>query len=84
MKIVHKINLLVRPRMYFEFLGHLWLTMGNINVARWNGLEILIPKHMWKSKIGLLEQIWGQNSYVTFFLGHPVYRNTLRGIAQAP
>ena len=43
------------------------------NVARWNGLEILIPKHMWKSKIGLLEQIWGQNPYGTFFLGHPVY-----------
>ena len=41
-------------------------------MARWNGLKILIPKHMWKSKIGLLEQIWGQNPYDTFFLGHPV------------
>ena len=42
-------------------------------MARWNGLKILIPKHMWKSKIGLLEQIWGQNPYDTFFLGHPVH-----------
>ena len=36
-------------------------------------LEILIPKHMWKSKIGLLEQICGQNPYDAFFLGHPVF-----------
>ena len=28
--------------------------------------------HMWKSKIGLLEQISAKNPYVTFFLGHPV------------
>ena len=27
---------------------------------------------MWKSKIGLLEQICGQNPYDAFFLGHPV------------
>ena len=27
----------------------------------------LIPKHMRKSKIGLLEQIWAQNPYDTFF-----------------
>ena len=52
---------------FLAFLGHLWFAMGNIKVARWNGLEILIPKHMWKSKIGLLEQIWGQNPYDTFF-----------------
>ena len=36
------------------FLGYLWFSMGNIKVVRWSGLEILIPKHMWKSKIGLL------------------------------
>ena len=41
--------------------------MGNIKVARWNGLEILNPKHTWKSKIGHLEEIWGQNPYHTFF-----------------
>ena len=29
--------------------------------------------HAKKSKIGLLEQIWAKNPYVTFFLGHPVY-----------
>ena len=27
---------------------------------------------MWKSKIGLLEQIWAWIPYVTFYLGHPV------------
>ena len=59
---------------FLAFLGYLWFWMGNIKVARWNGLKILIPKHMWKSKIGLLEQIWGQNPYDTFFLGHPVVR----------
>ena len=52
---------------FLAFLGYLWFSMGNIKMARWNGLEILIPKHMWKSKIGLLEQIWGQNPYVAFF-----------------
>ena len=63
----------VCTRVFFTFLGYLWFWIGNIKVARWNGLEILIPKHMWKSKIGLLEEIWAQNPYVTFFLGHPVY-----------
>ena len=29
---------------------------------------------MWKSKIGLLEQILARIPYVTFFLGHPVVR----------
>ena len=40
--------------------------MDIIWVARWNGLEILIPKHMWKSKIRLLEQKLDENRYVTF------------------
>ena len=39
------------------FLGDLQFWMGIWNVLRWNGLEILIPKHMWKSIIGPLEQI---------------------------
>jgi len=51
--------------------------MGNIKEAGWNGLKILIPKHMRKSKIGLLEQIWAQNPYDTFFLGHPVFHGEL-------
>ena len=54
------------------FLGFFWFWMGNIKVARWNGINFLILKHMRKSKIGLLEQIWAKNPYVTFFLGHPV------------
>ena len=32
----------------------------------------MIPKHMWKSKIGLLEQILATKRYGTFFLAHPV------------
>ena len=32
------------------------ILMDTIWVARWNGLKILIPKHMWKSKIWLVEQ----------------------------
>ena len=39
---------------FLVFLGHL---MGMFKVFRWNRLEILIPKHMWKSIIGPLEQI---------------------------
>ena len=30
--------------------------MSVFKVFRWNGLKILIPKHMWKSQIGPLEQ----------------------------
>ena len=61
-----------KTHAFLAFLGHLWFSMGNIKMARWNGLKILIPKHMWKTKIELQEQIWGQNPYDTFFLGHPV------------
>ena len=41
---------------FFAFLGQWGFWMDIIWVARWNGLKILIPKHMWKSKIRLLEQ----------------------------
>ena len=47
--------------------------MGDIEVARWNRVDFLVPKHLQKSKIGPLEQIWAKNPYVTFFLGHPVH-----------
>ena len=47
--------------------------MGDIEVARWNGVDFPVPKHLRISKIGLLEQMWAKNPYVTFFLGHPVY-----------
>ena len=46
----------------FSVLGQLRFWM-----ARWNGLKILNPKHMWKSKIRLLEQKLDENHYVTFF-----------------
>ena len=37
------------------FLGQLRFWMDTFLIARWNRLEILIPKHMWKSKIPPLE-----------------------------
>ena len=40
----------------FAFLGQFRFWMDIISVARWKSLEILIPNHMWKSKIRLLEQ----------------------------
>ena len=52
---------------FLAFLGQLRFWMDTIWVARLNGLEILIPKHMWKSKIRLLEQKLDKNRYVTFF-----------------
>ena len=52
---------------FLAFLGQLRFWMDTIWVARWNGLKILIPKHMWKSKIRLLEQKLGENRYITFF-----------------
>ena len=45
--------------------------MGMFKVFRWNGIEILIPKHMSKSIIGLLEQIQAKNRYGTFFFETP-------------
>ena len=36
-------------------------------MASWIGLEILIPKHPWKSKIGLLQTILAAKRYVSFF-----------------
>ena len=36
-------------------------------MASWIGLEILIPKHPWKSKIGLLQPILAAKRYVSFF-----------------
>ena len=57
------------------FLRPFWFWMGISKVTRWNGLEILVPKHLWKSKIGPLQQILDTKRYVSFFLGHPVYWN---------
>ena len=52
---------------FMAFLGYFWFWMGDIEVVRWNGVDFLVPKHLRKSKIGLLEQIWAKNPYVTFF-----------------
>ena len=57
-------------------LSHLRFWKGICKTASWIGLEILIPKHPWKSKIGLLQPILAAKRYVSFFLGHPV--QTLR------
>ena len=54
------------------FLSHFRFWKGICKVASWIGLEILIRKHPWKSKIGLLQLILAAKRYVTFFLGHPV------------
>ena len=40
---------------FLAFLGQLRFWMDTFLIARWNGLKILIPKHMWKSKIRPLE-----------------------------
>ena len=40
---------------FLAFLGQLRFWMDTFWIARWNGLKILIPKHMWKSKIRPLE-----------------------------
>ena len=50
-----------RPSWPLAFLGQLRLWVDTIWVARCNRLEILIPKHMWKSKIRLLEQKLDEN-----------------------
>ena len=48
-------------------LSHLRFWKGICKTASWIGLEILIPKHPWKSKIGLLQTILAAKRYVSFF-----------------
>ena len=67
----------VSAHAFIAFLWYFWFWMGDIEVVRWNGDDFLVPKHLQKSKIGLLEQIWAKNPYVTFCLGHPVYLGSL-------
>ena len=66
-------NLCVRVCIYCVFRVILIL-----NAWYWSSqmkrVDFLVPKQLRKSKIGLLEQIWAKNPYVTFFLGHPVCR----------
>ena len=54
------------------FLIGILFWKGISKVPRCNGLKILVPKHLWKSKIGPLQLILATNRYVSFFLGHPV------------
>ena len=44
---------------FSAFLRHFRYLMGIIKVLRWFEHKILVLKHPWKSKIGLLEQILG-------------------------
>ena len=62
----------VSAHAFMAFLGYFWFWMGDIEVARWNGVDFPVPKHLRKSKIGLPEHMWAKNPYATFFLGHPV------------
>ena len=57
----------------FVFLRPFLFCKGICKVHRCNGLEILVPKHLWKSKIGPIQLIWATKCYVTFLLGHPVH-----------
>ena len=59
----------VRARVFEPFQ----IMKGYLKVASWIGLEILVPKHPWKSKIGPLQPILAAKRYVSFFLGHPVH-----------
>ena len=56
----------------FAFLGPFLFWKGICKVPRCNKLKILVPKQLWKSKIGPLQLILATKHYVTFFLGHPL------------
>ena len=56
-KVEAHMTAMLCPRMRFWCFRHLIFWIGMFKVFRWNRLEILIPKHMWKSIIGPLEQI---------------------------
>ena len=73
-------SIVMSAHAFLVFLGHLIFWMGMFKVFSWNGLVILIPKHMWKSIIGPLEQISAKNRYGTFFLGHPVYVSLIHSL----
>ena len=67
---------------FLVFLGYLRFWLDTIWVARWKGLEILIPKHMWKSKNRPLEQIPAKTRYGKFFSVHPVCFSFLFGVSK--
>ena len=56
---------------FFAFLSYFQFCMSIITVSWWNGLKTLIPKHVWKSQIILLQHILATKRYVWFFLGSP-------------
>ena len=49
------------------FLSPFRFWKGICKVASWIGLEILVPNHPWKSKIGPLQPILAAKCYVSFF-----------------
>ena len=55
------------PCARFAFFSHFRFWKGICKVASWIGLEILVPKHPWKSKIGPLQPILAAKQYVSFF-----------------
>ena len=59
-------------RAFFAFLSHFRFWKGICKVASWIGLEILVPKHLWKNKIGPLQPILAAKRYVSFFWVKPV------------
>ena len=62
---------------FLALLSYFRFCMSIITVSWWNGLKTLIPKHVWKSQIILLQHILATKRYVSFFLGHPVYSHLL-------
>ena len=58
---------------FLAFLGQLRFWMDTFWIARWNGLKILIPKHMWKSKIRPLELTNDKKSRKYLFFRDTLY-----------
>ena len=46
-------SIVMSAHAFLVFLWHLIFWIGMFKVFRWNGLKILIPKHMWKVKSDL-------------------------------
>ena len=53
--------------VFLAFFRPFLFWKGICKVPRCNGLDILVPKHLWQSKIGPLQLILATNRYVSFF-----------------
>ena len=60
-------HVLGHPALFFAFLRALPFWKGIYKIPRWTRLEILVPKHPWKCKIGLLQLILATKRYDAFF-----------------